>query len=77
MTTSIEELTREALQLSPRQRLALAGFLLEIDESSADPEVDAAWDQEIQARIKAIDSGAVVGIPYDDVMRAANKRLAS
>jgi hypothetical protein len=77
MTTSIEELTREALQLSPRQRLALAGFLLEIDESSADPEVDAAWDQEIQDRIKAIDSGAVVGIPYDDVMRAANKRLAS
>ena len=76
MTTSIEELTREALQLSPRQRVALAGFLLEIDESSSDPEIDAAWEQEIQARIKAINSGSVIGIPYNDVMRAADKRLA-
>ena len=76
MTTSIEELTREALQLSPRQRVALAGFLLEIDESNSDPEIDAAWEKEIQARIKAIASGSVVGIPYNDVMRAADKRLA-
>ena len=74
MTTSIEDLTREALQLSPRQRVALAGFLLEIDDSSSDPEIDSAWEHEIQDRITAIDSGSVIGIPYNDVMRAADKR---
>ena len=76
MTTTIEEITREALLLSPRQRVALAGFLLEIDDASADPEVDEAWEKEITARIKAIDSGSVFGIPYQEALSAADKRLA-
>jgi len=75
MKTSIEELTREALQLPPRQRVALAGFLLEIDQSSGDLGVDEAWEHEIEARIKAIDNGSVTGIPYNDVMSEADKRL--
>ncbi|MDL5050386.1 addiction module protein [Oscillatoria amoena NRMC-F 0135] len=75
MKTSIEELTREALQLPPRQRVALAGFLLEIDQSSGDPGVDEVWENEIQARIKAVDSGSVTGIPHDDVIREADNRL--
>ena len=76
MTLSLEEITRTALQLPAKQRLALAGFLLEAQDSSSDPEVDAAWEQEIQDRIKAVDSGAVTGISYQDVMLEAEKRLA-
>jgi len=56
-----------ALQLPAKQRLALAGFLLETEGVSSAPDVDAAWDQEIQDRIKAVDSGAVTGISYQDV----------
>lgn len=76
MTTTLAEITRTVLQLPVKQRLALAGFLLETEDISSDPDVDAAWDQEIQDRIKAVDSGSVTGIPYQDVMLEAEKRLA-
>jgi len=76
MTATLEEITRTALQLPAKQRLALAGFLLETEDISSDPGVDAAWDQEIQDRIRAVDSGAVTGISYQDVMLEAEKRLA-
>ena len=76
MTATLEEITQTALQLPVKQRLALAGFLLETEDVSPDPDVDAAWDQEIQDRIRAVDSGAVAGISYQDVMLEAEKRLA-
>jgi hypothetical protein len=76
MITTFEEITRHALQLPLRQRLALAGVLLETDEITPDPETDAAWEQEIQNRIKAVDAGEVVGISYHEVMREAEKRMA-
>ena len=64
------------MDLSARQKLALAGFLLESADAAADPEAEAAWDLEICDRIRAIDDGRVVGVPYEDVMRSAEARLA-
>lgn len=76
MATSLEQVTREAIDLPPRQKLALAEFLLESVESTADPEAEEAWDSEIRDRIRAIDEGRVVGVAYEDVMRSAETRLA-
>ena len=76
MPATLEDITQQALQLSARQRLALAGFLLEMDDSTDQPQVDEAWEQEIQHRITAVDSGVVKGIAYNDVMREADQRLA-
>jgi hypothetical protein len=76
MSKALDELAQEALRLSRQQRLALAGFLLEIEDASEDPIVDVAWDEEIRARIEAVDNGTAIGIPYQDVMREAQKRLA-
>ncbi len=76
MANSLEEIVREALQLPRQQRLALAGFLLALEEGTGDLDVDAAWEDEIRARIQAIDDGTAVGIPYEEVMREAQKRLA-
>jgi hypothetical protein len=76
MSEAFEQVTREAMRLSARQRLALAGYLLELDKASDDAGVDAAWEEEIRARLHAVDSGTAVGIPYADVMREADKRLA-
>jgi len=77
MSVALEDITREALKLSRQQRLALAGFLLEIDDPAAsDPEVEAAWEQEILARIQAIDEGTASGVPYEEMMRAAQERMA-
>ena len=76
MPKAIEEVTKDALELAPRQRLALAEFLLESADAAADPEAEATWDSEIRDRIRAIDEGRVTGIAYEDVMRAAERRLA-
>lgn len=66
----------EALNLPLQQRLALAGFLLESAEAARDPEAEAAWEAEIRDRMQAIDDGRVAGVPYEDVLREAESRLA-
>jgi putative addiction module component (TIGR02574 family) len=76
MPKAFEEVTKEAMDLSPRQRLALAEFLLQSADAAADPEAEAAWDSEIRDRIRAIDEGRITGVAYEDVMRAAERRLA-
>ena len=76
MPATLEQVTKEAMDLPPRQKLALAEFLLESAEAAADPEAEAAWDSEIRDRIRAIDEGRVAGVSYADVMRSAEERLA-
>ena len=76
MPKALDEVTRDVLALPIQQRLALAEFLLESADAAADPEAEAAWDNEIRDRIRAIDDGRVTGIPYEDVMREAERRIA-
>lgn len=76
MPKALEEVTKEAMDLPPRQRLALASFLLESADAASDPDAEAAWDSEIRDRIREIDEGRVTGIAYVDVMREAERRLA-
>lgn len=73
----MEEVTKAALNLPLQERLGLAGFLLESAEAAPDPEAEAAWDAEIRDRVQAIDEGRVTGVPYEDVMREAESRLAT
>jgi hypothetical protein len=75
MSKALEDITREAAQLPREERLALAGFLLEIDEPSDRREADVAWEREIVARIQAVDDGTAVGVPYDEVMQSAKNLL--
>ncbi|WP_234043393.1 addiction module protein [Luteolibacter yonseiensis] len=64
------------MDLPPRQKIALAGFLLETTSIENDPDAEAAWDHEIGERIHAIDQGWVTGVPYSEVMTAAKRLLA-
>ena len=75
MPTTLEQVTKDAMDLAPRLKLALAEFLLESADTATDPEAEAAWDSEIRDRIRAIDEGLVTGIACEDVMRAAEQRL--
>ena len=74
---ALEEVTREAIQLPRHQRLALARILMELDDPGSDAEVDAAWDAEIQARVRAVQEGRVEGIPYEQVLARVDRRLSS
>ncbi|MFT4194133.1 addiction module protein [Ottowia sp.] len=65
MSTIVEELSRRALSLSPAERVQLAETLLATVQA-IDPEVEAAWDDEIKRRIAEIDSGAAQLVPSED-----------
>ena len=77
MSKVFDEIAREASQLSHEQRLHLASLLLELDEDSRETSTSAEWEQEILARIRAVDEGEVIGISLEEVMRDAEERLTS
>ena len=72
---TLESLATEALLLPKDQRLTLAHRILASVEPELDQSTDAAWDQEIQARIKRYDAGLAVGIPGAEVFNELDKRL--
>lgn len=76
MPKALEKVTKEAMDLPLRQRLALASVLLESAEAASDPDAEAAWDSEIRDRIREIDQGHVTGIDFAEVMQEAERRLA-
>jgi putative addiction module component (TIGR02574 family) len=68
---TLDELTREAVQLDEIDRFRLARVLLSMSDDPVEPraEVDKAWDEEIDRRVEEIKSGKVKGIPLEDVKR--------
>ena len=72
--TRIEALTQEAAKLPMKQRLALARTLLDLEPAGNVAEIDQSWDDEIRARIKAVDEGRVTAIGYDDLRKEMNSR---
>ncbi len=79
MPKTLAEVTREASELPPDERLKLARILLDISDSTPDPtaEVEAAWDKEIERRLQELRSGEVKGIPLEEVKRKIEKRFRS
>jgi putative addiction module component (TIGR02574 family) len=76
MPVNFDTVAKEALDLTPRQRLKLAELLLVSADGDLEGECNAAWAAEIEARILAIDQGREAGIPFDEVMASADKLLA-
>jgi putative addiction module component (TIGR02574 family) len=64
-------LEKEVLELPPRSRVRLAEKIIDSINDYATPELEAAWDDEIERRVKGIQSGAEQGIPAEDVMKDA------
>lgn len=75
MSMALDEVIKVAMELPEEQRLVLAEVLMESADAEQDDEISAAWENEIQARIRAIDEGRVVGIPHEEVMRRIELRL--
>lgn len=70
--TEVEETVDRLLHLPAEQRLAISRQLA---DSVVQEGVDQAWSNEIAKRIREIESGAVKGIPADEVFRQAEERL--
>ena len=68
-------LEQKVLKLPPASRVRLAEKLLESVEDYASPEIASSWQKEISRRVKAIESGAVEGVPVDQVFAEARRQL--
>jgi putative addiction module component (TIGR02574 family) len=74
--TRIEALTREAAALPRTERLELVRALLELD-GGAVAEAEETWDEEIRARVQAVDEGRAASVSLDDLRREIDGRLGA
>jgi Putative addiction module component len=75
VSRNLAEITNEALRLPQHEQLRLARTLLEQSEAIGDVGVDAAWEEEIERRIKLVDAGLAKGRPFADVVRDIDHQL--
>jgi putative addiction module component (TIGR02574 family) len=73
MSSTLHALEAAALLLPPEERARLAERL--IASLDRDPEVAAAWDEEIRRRIAELDAGRLESLPAEEVLKEARARL--
>jgi len=64
-----KQLLAEALRLSDVERAALAGERIQSLEREIDPDAEAAWSEEIRARLERLDAGTARMIPWAEARR--------
>ena len=62
--------------LPPADRAEIAQRLIESLDEPADADWEAAWANELQKRAEGMKSGAVQGIPIDDVMAKLRQKYS-
>ena len=73
MQTNFEQLSSQAIALSPENGARLSDPLLaSLSDAAAEP-LDEAWDQEIQRRLRAVESGTARLVSALDVHAEASK----
>jgi putative addiction module component (TIGR02574 family) len=75
MTHETEQLLQKALSLPDSERAELAGNLIASLDTNIDPDVDAAWQEEVARRWDEVCSGKVSTIPWESVQRKARTLL--
>jgi putative addiction module component (TIGR02574 family) len=74
MSSLLDELKHRASRLPDTERAELAIFILDTLEPEEQGAADA-WRSELDRRMAEIRSGAVVGIPMDDVLARLRERF--
>jgi len=75
MTTAQQSLAKHVLKWPAARRIELVEEVLASVESFATPGTQAAWDEEVGARVNEIRAGGAVGIPAEEVMAEARQKL--
>lgn len=77
MSKALSEVTRDAMELPPEQRRALARILIETSEEAHDysPEVNAAWEDEIVRRLRAVEEGTARSRSAAEVFADLDRRF--
>lgn len=69
MSTDIEKLYEDLLQLSEDERARMAVSLIDSLDSVRDSAVEAHWQAEIAKRLSELDNGSVETVPWPDARR--------
>ena len=71
---TFEQIKEAALGLKPEDREELA---CQLSRSLGGEELELSdeWEQEISRRISELDSGKVVGVPYEEVMARLRRKF--
>ena len=69
MNREAADILRDALDLPPEARAALAGSLLDSLDQTVDEDAESAWGSEIVARLKELDEGRVQLVPWAEARR--------
>lgn len=75
MPDLVTELSQRAQALVPEDRARLAEELLASLEGDLEPEVDAAWDDELRKRIAEVEGGTAKLVPADEVFARVRRAL--
>lgn len=75
MTKEARAVLADALRLDSAARAELAAELLASLDGPADPDAEAAWNDEIDRRVEAIEAGTVRLEPWEQVKRRIEKDL--
>lgn len=75
MNRRYTNVAEDALMLPQNEQLRLARTLLEKVEAVGEVGSDAAWEEEIERRIRKIDAGLASGRPFADVLRDVDTRF--
>jgi putative addiction module component (TIGR02574 family) len=75
MRNELEIITHEALELPRPQQIRLAYYLLSLDGEPVNLEIEAAWDNEIVARLESYREGRMEAVPLEEVKRDTAARL--
>ncbi|MFA5073788.1 MAG: addiction module protein [Nitrospirota bacterium] len=74
MTTTAQELLKQALNLDPVERAELIEKLFHSFDKAYDKKIDAHWAEESESRIDAYDSGKICADSAKTVFERISKR---
>jgi len=75
MDRETNEILQRAIRLPKEARAALADSLLESLDTDVDDDAEDAWREEIERRLREIDSGAVKLIRWSEARKRLEARL--
>ncbi|MDI6734898.1 MAG: addiction module protein [bacterium] len=77
MNTTVEKIMTQALQIPPEERAVISEQLLSSLETVIDLDVEVAWQEEIQRRLREVDKGNVVCIPWEVVRERLRRNIVA
>ena len=75
MSSSLDQLTADAMKLPLRERVQLAQRLVSTIDGELESDTEALWFAEAERRLEELRSGEVQGVPAEEAFRIAREAL--